>query len=52
MIDVIAQTGRFPQTATGLGNFVVDGERRVWAHVAIDRFTGQIVDLQVEPVSE
>jgi hypothetical protein len=54
MIDVIAQTGRFPSggTANSLDNFVVDGERRVWAHVAIDRFTGQIVDLQVEPVSE
>jgi hypothetical protein len=50
MIDLIAQTGRYPQSATGPANFVVDGEQRYWVHVAIDRFTGQILDKQVEVV--
>jgi hypothetical protein len=52
MIDVIAQTGRFPSTANGFTNFQVTGEQRYWAHVAIDRYTGQVISLQLEPVSE
>ncbi len=53
MIDVIAQTGRFPNNGNGsMDRFLVDGERRMWAHVAIDRFTGKIVDFQLEPVTE
>jgi hypothetical protein len=52
LIDVIAQAGRFSPTATALDNFVVEGERRFWLHVAIDRFTGEIVDQQLETVSQ
>jgi hypothetical protein len=52
MIDVIAQSGRYPPTATGLANFVVEGEKRYWLHVAIDRFTGEIIDQQLEAVYE
>jgi hypothetical protein len=52
MIDVIAQTGRYPPNAASLVNFVVEGEKRYWLHVAIDRFTGQIIDQQLEPVYE
>jgi hypothetical protein len=52
MIDVIAQSGRFKQNPGSLGDFVVDGEKRYWLHVAIDRFTGQIIDQQLEPVQE
>lgn len=53
MIDVIAQTGRYPQNATSLQNgFVVGGEQRYWIHVAIDRFTGQVIDKQIEVVNE
>jgi hypothetical protein len=52
MIDVIAQTGRFPSTATSLQSFVVEGERRYWVHVAIDRLTGKVLDEQVEVVKE
>jgi hypothetical protein len=52
MIDVIAQTGRYPQSATGLDDFIVEGEKRCWLHVAIDRYTGQVIDQQLEPVSE
>ena len=52
MIDVIAQAGRFPSTATSLSNFNVEGERRYWVHVALDRLTGKVLDEQVEEVKE
>jgi len=54
MIDVIAQTGKFPPGPGGasLAKFAVDGEKRYWVHLAIDRFTGKVLDQQVETVSE
>jgi hypothetical protein len=52
MIDLIAQSGKYPPTATGLSQFVVEGERRYWLHIAIDRLTGQVIAQQLEPVSE
>ena len=54
MIDIVAQSGRYPTNnpSNKLANFVVDGERRYWLHVAIDRYTGQVIDAQYEPVNE
>ena len=52
LIDVVAQTGRYPTTATGLDQFVVNGQTHLWVHVAIDRYTGQVVDRELEPVYE
>lgn len=52
LIDVVAQTGKFPVSATGLGQFAVDAESRQWVHLAIDRLTGQILDIQFESVTE
>ena len=52
MIDIVAQTGRFPQSATVPDKFTVDGEQRCWIHVAIDRMTGQVIDKQMEVVKE
>ncbi len=52
MIDVIAQKGRFPSTASTLDNFNVEGEQRYWVHVAIDRLTGQVIDKQIEVVQQ
>jgi hypothetical protein len=52
MIDVIAQSGRYPSTANGLAQFIVEGEQRTWVHLAIDRFTGQVIDRQIEVVTE
>jgi hypothetical protein len=52
MIDVIAQSGRYPSTANNLAHFIVEGEQRYWVHVAIDRFTGQVIDKQIEVVNE
>jgi hypothetical protein len=52
MIDLIAQSGRYPPNATTLTNFIVEGERRYWLHIAIDRFTGEVVEQQLEAVYE
>lgn len=53
LIDVIAQAGRFPTAAKPTaGNFVVAGESRVWLSIAIDRYTGKIVESQREVVDE
>jgi hypothetical protein len=52
MIDVMAQVGRYPQSARNFDDFQVDGERRYWVHLAIDRLTGQIIDRQIEQVNE
>jgi hypothetical protein len=52
LIDVIAQSGRYPANASTLAGFLVEGEQHYWVHVAIDRFTGQVVDKQIEVVNE
>jgi hypothetical protein len=52
LIDVIAQSGRYPPNASSLAGFLVEGEQHYWVHVAIDRFTGQVVDKQIEVVNE
>jgi len=56
LIDVVAQAGHFSPNAMGAGSsptgsqFIVGGENRVWVSTAIDRFTGQVIDRQVEQV--
>ena len=52
MIDVIAQSGRYAPGETGLKKFVVSGEKRYWLHVAIDRYTGEVIDRILESVNE
>jgi len=53
LIDVVAQSGHFKPNASNLQNdFIVEGEQHYWVHVAIDRFTGQVIDKQIEVVNE
>jgi Tfp pilus assembly protein PilX len=52
LIDVIAQSGRYGPTAATLDQFIVEGERRYWLHVAIDRYTNKVVAQYLEPVYE
>lgn len=52
LIDVIAQSGRYPPGETDLRKFVVEGEQHYWVHVAIDRFTGWVIDKKIEVVNE
>ena len=52
LIDVVAEVGRFAPGAADLAAFNVEGSRRFWLHVAIDRFTGEVVDSSLETVYE
>ena len=55
MIDVIAQTGKYaPGTAnlTDPTKFIVQGEKRYWLHVALDRDDGTVLGSQLEEVVE
>jgi len=48
LIDLVAQTGHYKPNATNLQtDFVVEGEKRYWLHIAIDRFDGTIVGQQL-----
>ena len=56
LIDLDVQIGHYPPnaiqtgTAAALAQFDVEGEHRYWLHVAIDRYTGQVIDEQLEVV--
>ena len=52
LVDLVAQVGHYPPNATSLKQFVVDGEKRYWLHLTLDRYTGQVVDRVLEPVYE
>ena len=48
MIDLVVQAGKYPATAQNGSQFAVEGEKHYWVHVALDRYTGQVVDQQIE----
>jgi hypothetical protein len=58
LIDLVAQAGRYPPTAISAGTtaalsqFDVQGERHYWLHLAIDRYTGKVIDEQLEVVHD
>lgn len=52
LIDLVAQSGGYPPGSSALTNFNIQGEQHYWVHVAIDRFTGQVIDKQIEVVNE
>jgi hypothetical protein len=52
LIDVVAQSGKFATDDGPLDKFLVEGEKRYWLHVAIDRLTGKVLDQQLEMVTE
>ncbi|MEM6601082.1 MAG: hypothetical protein AAF649_06835, partial [Verrucomicrobiota bacterium] len=52
MIDLVTQTGKYPVTATDVNDFLVEAEKRIWLHVAIDRLTGEVIDQEIEVVTE
>jgi hypothetical protein len=49
---LIAQSRRQVPGATDRTKFIVEGKQHYWVHVAIDRFTGQVIDRQIEVVKE
>jgi hypothetical protein len=55
MIDVIAQTGQYTPGTTNLtdpSKFIVQGEKRYWLHIALDRDAGTVLGTQLEEVVE
>ncbi len=54
MIDVIAQTGNYVPGTTDLTKFIVQGEKRYWLHIALDRDSdsGTVLGAQLEEVLE
>ncbi len=52
MIDVIAQTGNYVPGTTDLTKFIVQGEKRYWLHIALDRADGTVLGTQLEEVVE
>lgn len=52
MIDLVAQTGELSPQAKSLADFTVQGEKRVWVHLSIDRLTGKILERKTEVVRE
>lgn len=52
MIDVIAQTGHYAPNAQSLTDFIPEGEKRYWLHIALDRDDGTVLGSQLEEVTE
>jgi hypothetical protein len=55
MIDVIAQTGKYAPDAANINQankFIVEGEKRYWLHIALDRDSGTVLGTQLEEVVE
>jgi hypothetical protein len=48
MFDIVVQSGGFPRYSHGLGEFVREGEARLWVFVAIDRLSGEVLEQQTE----
>jgi type II secretory pathway pseudopilin PulG len=52
LIDIIAQSGKIPPSASSLESFVTQGERRLWYNIAIDRVTGEVISAKRETIFE
>jgi len=54
LIDVVAQSGQClaGTAAPSAANFIVQGETHRWISVSIDRYTGQVIDQQIETINE
>lgn len=48
MLDLVVQAGGLTRNATSLASFQKNAEERVWVCLAIDRFTGQILEQKIE----
>ena len=53
LVDIIAQSGKLAANASNLSSdFIVEGQKRYWMQVSIDRLTGEVVASQAEPFDE
>jgi Tfp pilus assembly protein PilX len=55
MIDIVAQTGQYAPGTPDLSDptkFIVQGEKRYWLHIALDRDDGTVLGTQLEELAE
>ena len=58
LVDLVVQAGNYSPalvaagTPAGLAQFNIQGERHIWLHLAIDRYSGKVIDEQVEVVHD
>jgi hypothetical protein len=52
MLDLVVQSGRLSPTSASLTDFNAAAERRYWVHFALDRLTGELLDVQWERVAQ
>jgi hypothetical protein len=52
LVDIVVQTGKYPPSAGDLNDFFIEAEKRVWLHLAIDRASGDLIDYEIEVVTE
>jgi hypothetical protein len=52
MFDIVVQSGKFNAMASKLGDFLKEGETRLWVFLSVDRMTGEILDQQLEWVTD
>jgi len=52
LIDLVVQTGNLPAKASALETYQKNSEQRVWVCLAIDRYTGEVLEQRNEWISE
>ncbi len=52
MIDLTVESGSYTQNSSKLSEFSVNGVNRVWVHLALDRFTGKVLEQRIEVVTD
>jgi hypothetical protein len=50
-LDLTVESGQLPSFTTALDDFTPTARRRAWYHLAIDRLTGQVLEVQRERAS-
>lgn len=52
MCDIVVQSGRISSQSSNLRDFLVEGQKRFFVYLTLDRITGEILDKHIEPVYE
>lgn len=52
MLDVVAQSGRLAPPGANFQDFLVEGQKRYFVYLTLDRITGEILNKYIEPVYE
>ncbi len=52
LLDLVVQSGRLPPNSSRPDQFTVRAEKRYWVHLSVDRFTGELIHQNWEPIHE